>query len=222
MEDSTIRQIAAGLVRRLGWRRLALLVLLNLIPVAGVAFLGWDAGYILLLYWAENLIMGGIALIRILTARGDGPGPKTQGAGGRLGLGCFFVVHYGIFCLGHGAFAASMASRLAPGSAGDVGLWSRTFGDRGFQLALLATAILQIIILVRDWWIAGRWKDSSPGLEMFRPYGRIAVLHITIILGAWGLAIVNAPTGAVLILCLMKLTLELILLAFTSPGEKNA
>ena len=52
----------------------ALLVLLNLIPVAGVAFLGWDAGYILLLYWAENLVMGGIALIRILKCNPFHPG----------------------------------------------------------------------------------------------------------------------------------------------------
>lgn len=209
-------------MRRLGLRRLLLIVLLNLIPVAGVAFLGWDAGYILLLYWAENLVMGGIALIRILTARGDERGPNPQGLGSRLGLGCFFVIHYGIFCLGHGAFAASMASRLSPGGAGREDLWARTFGDRSFQIALLATAVIQVVILVRDWWMAGRWKQSSPGLEMFKPYGRIAVLHVTIILGAWGLAVVNASTSAVLVLCLMKLILELILVAFSSGGDERA
>lgn len=204
-------------MRKLGLRRLLLIVVLNLIPVAGVAFLGWDAAYILLLYWAENLVMGGIALIRILTARGEARGPHASGLGGRIGLGCFFIVHYGIFCLGHGVFAAAIASSLTPTGGDD--LWARTFGDRGFQIALLATAVLQIIALVRDWWMTGRWKDSSPGLEMFRPYGRIVVLHVTIILGAWGLAVLDAPTAAVLILCLLKLGLELVLGFLSSSGS---
>lgn len=219
MDGVTIRQAARGLARHIGVRRLMVIVALNLIPVAGVAFLGWDAGYILLLYWAENLILGGVALLRILTARGDGPGPKASGLGDRIGLGCFFVVHYGIFCLGHGAFAASMASQLAPGGAGDPGLWARTFGDRSFQIALAATAVFQIVGLVRDWWMAGRWRESSPGFEMFRPYGRIFVLHVTVILGAWGLAALNAPTAAVLVLCLLKLGLELGLTAFGAPAR---
>lgn len=221
MDGVTIRQVLGGLARHIGARRLMMIVVLNLIPVAGVAFLGWDAGYILLLYWAENLILGGVALIRILTARGDGPGAKGEGVRARIGLGCFFMVHYGIFCLGHGVFAASMASQLAPDAAGDGGLWARTFGDRSFQIALAATAILQIVALVRDWWMAGRWRDSSPGLEMFRPYGRIAVLHVTVILGAWGLAALNAPTAAVLVLCLLKLGLELGLTVFGAPARRG-
>lgn len=213
-------KLIADLPRRLGVRRLVLIVLLNLIPVAGVAFLGWDAGYILMLYWAENLVLGVMALIRIWTARGDGPGPQANGVRGRLGLGCFFMVHYGIFCFGHGVFAAAMASDLAPTAVGDPGLWERTFGDRSFQIALLATAVIQMVVLVRDWWIAGRWRDGSPGAEMFKPYGRIVVLHVTIIIGAWGLAAINAPTAAVLVLCLMKLVLELGLASFSADGEK--
>lgn len=221
MEADEVRRAAGGLVRRIGLLRLVLIVVLNLAPVGGVAFLGWDAAYILLLYWAENLIMGAVALIRILTARGEGHGLQVSGVGGRIGLGCFFIVHYGIFCLGHGVFAATIGSDLTPASAGVPDLWARTFGDRSFQIALLATAVLQVVALVRDWWLAGRWRDSSPGLEMFKPYGRIAVLHVTVIVGAWGLAALNAPTAAVLVLCLLKLVLELGLTAFSSSGDRR-
>ena len=37
----------------------AALVAVNLIPLAGVFFLDWDIGPILLLYWSENLVVGG-------------------------------------------------------------------------------------------------------------------------------------------------------------------
>ena len=34
------------------------LLIANAIPLWGVIFLGWDAFYIVLLYWTENLIIG--------------------------------------------------------------------------------------------------------------------------------------------------------------------
>jgi hypothetical protein len=34
----------------------------NAIPLFGVVFLGWDAFHIVLLYWAENIVIGFNAL----------------------------------------------------------------------------------------------------------------------------------------------------------------
>ena len=43
--------VITGMGQRLGPARLGLILLLNLIPVGGVLWLGWDAGQILMLYW---------------------------------------------------------------------------------------------------------------------------------------------------------------------------
>lgn len=99
---------------------LVAIVLSNLIPVFGVAFLGWDAVQILILYWVENLVIGILTLPRILTAQATDirqqsphdPFAQAQvaGLGNRAFTGCFFVVHYGIFCLGHAVFAFMLAA----------------------------------------------------------------------------------------------------------------
>jgi hypothetical protein len=182
----------------------------NLIPVAGVLFLGWDAAQILMLYWVENVVVGLLTLPRILAAQRL----STGASGGRLGqaisTGVFFVVHYGVFCMGHLVFAMALAADFVAAEGGDGEVWDRTFGDPAFLWAILAMAALQLISQVRGWWMAGAWRETSPTLEMFKPYGRIFVLHLTVLFGAWLLLVFKAPAWAVLILCLGKAGLELV------------
>ena len=205
-----------GMGRRLGPSRLGLILLLNLIPVAGVLWLGWDAGQILMLYWVENLIIGVMALVRILTARGVDEPVNGAPPEGPVRLGCFFTFHYGVFTLVHGVFTMVLASRIL--GCADV-LWSRVFANPVFHWAVLAAAAIQVVILVRDWWRSGLWRRSTPFMEMFRPYGRIVVLHVTVLACAWWLSETSAPAWAVLILCLTKAVVELVLTAVTTPDE---
>ncbi len=205
-----------GMGRRLGPSRLGLILLLNLIPVTGVLWLGWDAGQILMLYWIENVAIGAASLARILTARGVGEPVSGNGPSGPVALGCFFTVHYGVFTIVHGVLTMVLAARLM-GGAGE--LWARTFADPVFHWAVLAMVAVQIVILARDWWRSGLWRRSTPFMEMFRPYGRIVVLHVTVLAAAWWLSETSAPVWAVLILCLTKAVVELVLTALTSPAE---
>ena len=61
------------------------LVLANLIPLFGVLYLDWDVGSIVVLYWAENLIIGGYTVLKML----------VTGKLGALPLILFFCRHYG-------------------------------------------------------------------------------------------------------------------------------
>ena len=114
---------------------------------------------------------------------------------------------------------AELAARLLGGS-GD--LWTRVFANPVFHGAVLAAAVLQVVILIREWWSSGLWRRSSPMVEMFRPYGRIVVLHVTVLAAAWWLSETSAPAAAVLILCLMKAVVELVMTAVTSPATREA
>lgn len=198
----------------------AAIVFGNLIPVFGVAFLGWDGAQILILYWFENIIVGALTLPRILSARGKAVASSNGPDAGPVGLGCFFMFHYGMFCLGHGLFAFILAGDMVStgGRGATAGVWERTFGQPDFWWTVLAVAVLHLVLHIRDWWLAGVWRTAHPMTEMFRPYGRIFVLHLTVLGGAWLMNALNAPAFAVLLLCFGKMALELVGLAF---GGRN-
>lgn len=188
---------------------IAAILIGNLIPVFGVAFLGWDAAQILILYWAENIIVGVLTLPRILAARG-GRNQPGQPPSNPLAVGCFFSVHYGVFCIGHLVFAMMLAGDFveADGLGGDV--WSHTLYSPAFLWAVLGVAVVHLVMQIRDWWMVRAWRDAVPTLEMFRPYGRIFVLHLTVLAGAWLMLTLHAPAWTILLLCLGKAVLELV------------
>lgn len=195
---------------------LAAIAVGNLIPVLGVIFLGWDAAQILMLYWAENIVVGLLTVPRILAARRASDQATGATAGSAAVVGCFFVVHYGVFCLGHLIFALSLAADFIESDGGGGGdIVSRTLGDPGFLWAVLGLTVVHVVMQVRDWWMVRAWRDASPSLEMFKPYGRIFVLHLTVLLGAWLMLALHAPAWVVLILCLGKAGLELMGAVFT-------
>lgn len=43
-----------------------LLVVSNLVPLAGVLFWDWDVGSIVMLYWSENVILGVYILVKMI------------------------------------------------------------------------------------------------------------------------------------------------------------
>ena len=76
------------------------LVLANVAPLIGVFLLGWNAAAILLLYWAENLVIGFFSILKIVLAKANPPVSHLQ----KLIAVPFFCLHFGGFCGLHGAF----------------------------------------------------------------------------------------------------------------------
>ncbi|HRQ88290.1 MAG TPA: DUF6498-containing protein, partial [Bacteroidia bacterium] len=71
----------------------AALVLANLIPLFGAIFWGWSVFEIVLLYWAENVVVGLYAILRILAA---GQFPTAWGDFvAKSFVAGFFTFHYG-------------------------------------------------------------------------------------------------------------------------------
>jgi hypothetical protein len=105
-----------------------LLVLFNLVPLAGVLLWGWSVATLLILYWVENGIVGLLNVPKILLAQGpDAPSnagvrqdPTGAGPLSRAGQAGFFLVHYGIFWVVHGIFVFTLP--LFIGTAGALGL----------------------------------------------------------------------------------------------------
>lgn len=85
---------------------LALLVLANLLPLAGVFFWDWSLGDLLLIYWIENGVVGIYTILKILFARPEGS-PATVIAAKLAGVP-FFAFHYGVFWIVHGLFVVAL------------------------------------------------------------------------------------------------------------------
>jgi Family of unknown function (DUF6498) len=197
------------------------LVVANLIPLAGVLFLGWNVWTILLLYWMENGVVGVFNVLKILRAEGHeddaGNGPRVNGrpasAMSKAGLVPFFVIHYGMFWVVHGIFVVTlplfgMIGDLADGQAEMPGVLE------GVQPLTVGFALIALTIShgVSYWFNfigRGEFRRATPSGQMFAPYGRLVVLHITIIFGALAISFTGAPEAAVVILVVLKIALDL-------------
>lgn len=180
---------------------LAAAVLGNMIPVYGVVALGWSASEILILYWIENVILGILTLARIRKV--------AEGKAGGCFLGGFFVVHYGAFCLAHLVFALFLIEQIDPAFPG----LGATLAGPGVFWATAAIFGLNLFTQLKEWWRPGRWRDADIRHEMVKPYGRIVVMHLTVLIGAFLMVLTRAPVGAILLLCLLKAALEILVLS---------
>lgn len=181
----------------------------DLAPFAAVLFSGWGAAAIVMYYWVENLLIGLATIPRILVSSVTSAGP----AGLFLGVfvTCFFTVHYGMFCFGHGVFLMSFLPGMDtgnmpfPGPDGLLGMVGQVLATwPSMRFLLLLTAGYMAALFVLQYWKHRDYQANNPVKEMFAPYGRIVVLHIGIFAGAAGLMAVGDPMVGVLALILLR------------------
>lgn len=191
---------------------LAALVGGNLVPLVGVLFLGWNLLTILVLYWLENGIVGAFNALKMLMARGDPPGIGSLA--GRLGMTAFFGVHYGIFWTVHGVFvwtALPMFLGMGAIDAGDAffGPAVSNAPDRAAVfLGAIALGLSHGASFLFNYLGRGEYLRTSAARQMFSPYGRVVVLHLTILGGGIVGAALGSSLGILLILVLLKTALD--------------
>ena len=91
-------------------------------------------------------------------------------------------MHYGIFWLVHGVFVFTLPAFV--GLVGDGAVSTPTVDGWTIVLAVVLLVIGHGASYLLDFVWGGEYKRVSPASQMFRPYGRLIVLHMTIILGA--------------------------------------
>ncbi len=198
-----------------GFRVLALpLALANLLPILGIIWFGWDAFVLLSLYWLETAVLGFWMIVQLatiqLTSRDM---PFVLRLPGALFYGAFFTVHAGGFMAGHMLFLWAMFS----------GAWqAKITGPEDF---------IRLIVLGEKLWIplvclfvirglefirevpaylrgerAGEKVNNSPVIGRF--YGRIILMHLSIIFGGFIAAKVGTM-APLIILVVAKTALDL-------------
>lgn len=186
------------------------LVLANLLPLFGVLYLDWDVGSLVVLYWAENLIVGGFTVLRMLVA----------GRSRALFPVLFFCLHYGIFCAIHGQFVLLLTgfAQAPPEPPSGLPFPFGGFVDLARQilqaappdflracLALLISHGASFLLL-----FIGRqeYRNATANQLMAAPYKRVALLHIAIITGGFLVQRMGSPLGLLLSLVALKIVMD--------------
>lgn len=192
---------------------LAILVLGNLPPLAGVMFWGWNVGDVVLVYWLENVIIGAINILRLLTSTGSTEDVTAGPVGtfaSRLFLAGFFSVHYGMFCYVHGIFIVSFFGDEALRAFGHdlVGAVSSVLSDRMFAVAIAGLAVSHLFSYFHNFLGRGEGRHADPRMIMIRPYGRIVVVHLFILAGAALASAFGSQAIVMMLFVVLKVTVD--------------
>jgi hypothetical protein len=181
------------------------LVAVNLVPLYGVAALGWSVFDVLLLFWVENVIVGLLNVARMILASPDDP----LQWGAKLLFVPFFCVHYGMFTAVHGAFVFGMFGHLKTRGLIEPVQWIDSIGAQGLWLPVAALAASHLFSFLWNYVGRGEYRVASAASLMGKPYGRVVVLHLTILFGGFGVQALGSPLWALLLLVVLKTGIDL-------------
>lgn len=211
----------------------------NLVPLAGVVFWQWSVSSIVILYWFENVVIGLINVARMLmfapaesslaavvgvpraraSVLGQAVGHlnvKAIAYGIKFFMIPFFIIHYFMFCAGHGIFIFAMFEDQAgyfPEPAGMelIGTLWRAVDIFATPLAVAAAvlALSHVVSFLVNYIGGGEYRRLDLQRLMMMPYGRIVVLHLTIIFGGMATMALGEPIWVLVILVILKIGVDL-------------
>jgi hypothetical protein len=197
------------------------LVVANMLPIYGVFAFGWDAFSIVLLYWAENLIIGFYNILKMTVAFITNPLRNL----GKIFLIPFFVIHYGGFVAVHGMFIFLLFGKDRGGSmfpAGHawpcflvfvqllIGIIERcwTTIPKDMKFVFVSLFLSHGVSFVRNYLIAGEYKTSAQKDLMAQPYYRVVIMHIAILAGGIFTGMIGSPVGVLIVLIVLKTIID--------------
>jgi len=179
---------------------LVALVIANALPLVGVLFLGWSVFPLVLVYWLENLVVGGFNVAKLLLAQPRQPAYWL----GKAFLIPFFLVHFGGFIYIHGVLVVSLFGPKA--TQGFDLLTSVPAAIRANQLgwALLGLVVSHGLSFYWNYVKSGEYQRASLNALMAQPYSRVIVLHMTVLFGGWAVMLLGSPLFALVVLVALK------------------
>jgi hypothetical protein len=176
------------------------LLLANALPIFGVLFLGWTVFPLMLLYWLENVVVGGFNVAKLLLARPEEPVYWA----GKLFLVPFFIVHFGGFTFVHGVLVLAL---FGPGGMHSFDLFATV--PAAVRANHLGWGVFSLVAshglsLYWNYIKNGEFQRASLQRLMMQPYSRVFVLHFTVLFGGWIVMLLGSPTLALVLLVVLK------------------
>ena len=209
------------------------IIVVNLVPLFGAIFLGWDLTTLLIIYWSENIAIGFWNIFKLLKAPRvndknnkyhisfedmtkeeiDRVNNSSNLAGIKLSYTLFFMVHYSLFTFVHGFFIFSTFLQATTNFLlylpGIIFTFILIFLSHGFSYLLN-------FIGKRE------YEETSLTELMIKPYKRIFITHFVVILVSIALQELNDTFLPALILIIIKTIGDLIfhIIEHTKPSNK--
>jgi len=185
------------------------LIAANLIPLYGVLVLDWPVFPMMLLFWLENVVIGILNALRMLLAD---PVDLVSWAA-KLFMVPFFSFHFGMFTAIHGIFVVSIFGGKTYRQL-DHGLWPiegvrQAITDFDIRWALIALLLSHVFSFVWNYLLRGEYRCAALKELMQRPYRRVIILHLTILIGGGITMVLGSPIWALVMLIVLKTGFDL-------------
>ncbi len=177
------------------------LVTANLITIVLALYEGWSLQDLMVIYWAQSVIIGYFSYRRILDLKqfstenfkmNNVRPPENEKT--KRSTATFFALHYGGFHAGYLAFLGA--------------------SEQAFQGSWLVLAICVVVFFLnhRYSYVYNKEQDENRkpniGIIMFFPYARIVPMHLTIVIGG---SIGTTTTSALLLFLGLKTAADVIM-----------
>lgn len=182
------------------------LVAANLVPLGGVLLFGWSVFATLLLFWVENVIVGAFNVLRMLVAQ---PQIAAMWAA-KLFMIPFFTFHYGMFVTVHGVFVLTLfGGGLTGRGFPTAATFAHAVQGAGIAPAAWGLALSHAVSFAFNYIGTGQYRSALVPALMFRPYGRVMVLHVVILGGGFLVTTLGSPLIPLALLVVLKTGLDL-------------
>src|SRR5262249_11948358 len=171
-------------------------IVANSIPIVGVLALGWDLRSIMFLYWLETAVVVFYSVLKIVTVGG----PATL----------FWIpAHVATFAV-FMSFHLMMILALRPTHGGGLfpretilELMRRTWGGA------VGLVVSHGISFAVNFLGNGEYLHTTVEAQRAAPWTRLIIMHLTTIAGAWSVGLLDAPEGALVMLSVLKIVVDL-------------
>ncbi len=168
----------------------------NLVPLAGVLFFDWSLFTIMFCFWLESAVIGFFNILKLVIVANILS----------IIMVPFFVVHYGGFMSGHLVFIFALFS---PDEMSFSGFFPPadllTSHILNVWPAFLGVCLSHGFSFFYNFIGKKEFRHSRPEKQMMAPYGRIILMHVTIIFGGWLILALGAPILALVLLIVLKI-----------------
>ncbi len=188
------------------------LIVANLIPVAGSVFLGWNLSDVMVLYWAESAVIGLFNIFKIIII----------GRWAALFAAPFFVGHFGGFMAVHFLFIYTIfIKQFQAGNAGDGELAEVALLFTSLWPALAALFISHAFSFFANFLGRREYLGKTVNNQMSEPYSRIIFMQVVLIFGGGLTMVLGSPVPVLLIMIVVKIVFDVKAHLKQHSGDKH-
>jgi cytochrome b561 len=174
------------------------LLAVNAIPAVGWFGRDWSPGTTLTVYWFENVAVCLFVSAQVVIHQRWSPrrghfryqAPSAQRGASRTSLVQGFLVTSLAFCAAHGIFLGAIVfllNRNGERYLADVDWRSVGFG-------CMSVVVVLVVDFVADLFSLRQWSFLQLEQTAYRGLGRVVVVHLTLVIGLFAVAISGAPS----------------------------